>query len=52
MSDVDPDGTKLEVKYKSILSLQKKINKLEEEVKNLQDDLKKGGKGPVKEENL
>ena len=43
MADIDPEGTKLEVKYKSILSLQKKINNLEEQVKNLQDDLKKGG---------
>lgn len=53
LADIDPEGTKLEVKYKSILSLQKKINNLEEQVKNLQDDLKKGGgKNQGKEVNL
>ena len=42
LADVDPEGNKLELKWKSILSLQKKITNLEEQVKNLQDDLSKG----------
>ncbi len=29
LADVDPEGNKLELKWKSILSLQKKINNLE-----------------------
>lgn len=53
LADVDPDGNKLEIKWKSILSLQKKINNLEEQVKNLQDDLSKGpAKKGAKEVNF
>jgi len=37
--DVDPEGNKLEIKWKSILTLQKKINNLEEEVKNLKEEI-------------
>ena len=32
LDDVDSEGNRLEVKYKAILSLQKKINRLEEEI--------------------
>ena len=39
LADVDPEGNKLELKWKSILSLQKKINNLEEQVKNLQEQI-------------
>ena len=39
LADVDPEGNKLELKWKSILSLQKKINNLEEQVKNLQEQV-------------
>jgi len=39
LADVDPEGNKLEIKWKSILTLQKKINNLEEEVKNLKEEL-------------
>ncbi len=46
MTDVDPEGNKLELKWKSILSLQKKINNLEEQVKNLQEELAKGPQRP------
>ena len=35
LESVDPEGNKLELKWKSILSLQKKINNLDEEVKGL-----------------
>jgi platelet-activating factor acetylhydrolase IB subunit alpha len=42
LADVDPDGTRLETKWKSILSLQKKISILEEENKNLKEELSKG----------
>lgn len=35
LETVDQEGNKLELKWKSILSLQKKINNLEEEVKGL-----------------
>lgn len=41
LADVDPEGNKLEIKWKSILTLQKKINNLEEEVKNLREELEK-----------
>lgn len=34
---VDPEGKKLEIKWKSILSLQKKITSLEEKVKDLEE---------------
>jgi hypothetical protein len=30
LADVDPEGNKLEIKWKSILALQKKITNLEE----------------------
>jgi hypothetical protein len=30
LADVDPEGNKLEIKWKSILALQKKISALEE----------------------
>lgn len=53
LADVDPEGNKLELKWKSILSLQKKINNLEQQVKNLQDDLAKGpAKKGQKEGNI
>lgn len=35
LADVDPEGNKLEIKWKSILALQKKITNLEEENRNL-----------------
>lgn len=37
LTEVDPEGNKLEIKWKSILSLQKKINHLEEELKNTKE---------------
>lgn len=52
LADVDPEGNKLEIKWKSILSLQKKINNLEEQVKNLQEDLAKGPQHKAKDLNL
>ena len=39
LADVDPEGNRLEIKWKSILSLQKKINTLEEENKNLREEI-------------
>ena len=46
IGDVDPEGKKLEIKWKSILSLQKKINTLQEKVQSLEEQLAKspGGK--------
>jgi platelet-activating factor acetylhydrolase IB subunit alpha len=41
LADVDREGSKLEVKWKSILALQKKINNLEDQVKNLKEELEK-----------
>jgi len=41
LTEVDPEGNKLEIKWKSILSLQKKINNLEEELKNAKEELEK-----------
>jgi hypothetical protein len=35
LDDIDPDGKKLEIKWKSILSLQKKITLLEEKCQSL-----------------
>lgn len=48
MAEVDPEGNKLEIKWKSILSLQKKINTLEGEIQNLKEDLEKGPAKPSK----
>ena len=47
---VDPEGKKLEIKWKSILSLQKKITTLEEKVSDLEEELSKcsNGKAPDK----
>ena len=45
LNEVDPEGKKLEIKWKSILSLQKKITMLEQKVKGLQEDLGKFGGG-------
>jgi cell shape-determining protein MreC len=39
LADVDPEGNRLEIKWKSILTLQKKISSLEEENKNLKEEL-------------
>lgn len=36
LSDVDPEGNKLIIKWKSILSLQKKISTLEEKITSLE----------------
>lgn len=36
-TDVDPEGNKLIIKWKSILNLQKKINNLEEKVQSLEE---------------
>jgi hypothetical protein len=44
LADVDPEGNKLELKWKSILSLQKKIANLELQIK----DLLETAKGSVK----
>ncbi len=41
LADVDPEGNRLEIKWKSILTLQKKISVLEEENKNLKEELEK-----------
>lgn len=41
LADVDPEGNRLEIKWKSILTLQKKISSLEEENKNLKEELQK-----------
>jgi platelet-activating factor acetylhydrolase IB subunit alpha len=41
LADIDPEGNKLEIKWKSILSLQKKINNLEDELKSVKEDLEK-----------
>lgn len=35
LEEIDPDGKKLEIKWKSILSLQKKITTLEEKCQGL-----------------
>lgn len=47
---MDPDGKKLEIKWKSILSLQKKITNLEDKVLGLEEELAKcsNGKPPDK----
>ena len=37
VESVDPEGKKLEIKWKSILSLQKKITNLEEKVQGLEE---------------
>jgi predicted RNase H-like nuclease (RuvC/YqgF family) len=39
LADVDPEGNRLEIKWKSILTLQKKITALEEENSNLKKEL-------------
>jgi len=39
LADVDPEGNRLEIKWKSILTLQKKISALEEENENLKKDI-------------
>lgn len=41
IADVDPDGNKLIIKWKSILSLQKKITNLEDKILSLEEDLAK-----------
>lgn len=41
LADVDPEGNRLEIKWKSILTLQKKIATLEEEINNLKEELEK-----------
>lgn len=50
LDSIDPDGKKLEIKWKSILSLQKKITNLEDKVQSLEEELAKcsNGKGPDK----
>lgn len=35
LDGIDPEGNKLEIKWKSILSLQKKINNLEDKIQSL-----------------
>ena len=40
-------GNKLEKKWSTLLSLQKKISDLENEVKQLKEDLERGGGGTV-----
>jgi platelet-activating factor acetylhydrolase IB subunit alpha len=56
LADLDPEGNKLEVKWKSILALQKKILNLEEQVKNLQEAAKgapkKGPADPASEDSF
>jgi hypothetical protein len=37
IDSIDPEGKKLEIKWKSILSLQKKITNLEEKVQSLEE---------------
>ena len=44
LAEVDPDGNKLEIKWKSILSLQKKINNLEEKVKSRTEEIEQTSK--------
>ena len=50
IDSVDPDGKKLEIKWKSILSLQKKITNLEDKIQGLEEELSKcsNGKAPDK----
>ena len=43
LDGIDPEGNKLEIKWKSILSLQKKINNLEDKIQSLEEELAKGG---------
>lgn len=50
--DIDPDGKKLEVKWKSILSLQKKITTLEDKVQGLEEEIAKSGTGGNKTVNI
>ncbi len=38
---MDPDGNKLIIKWKSILSLQKKITNLEDKIMSLEEELAK-----------
>ncbi len=52
LDQVDPEGRRLEMKWKSILTLQKKINNLEEKVAGLEEELAKGGGGPVVKANI
>lgn len=43
IESVDPEGNKLELKWKSILSLQKKISNLEEKIAGLEESLAQAG---------
>jgi hypothetical protein len=56
LADVDPEGNRLEIKWKSILTLQKKISTLEEENENLKKEIatlpNKKQNGPVNSEEL
>jgi len=49
LADVDPEGNRLEIKWKSILTLQKKIAALEEENASLKKDI---ATLPNKKQNL
>jgi septal ring factor EnvC (AmiA/AmiB activator) len=43
--DIDPEGNKMIMKWKSIYSLQKKITNLEEKVQSLEEELSKSSNG-------
>lgn len=53
LDNIDPDGKRLEIKWKSILSLQKKITNYEEKVQGLEEELAKCSNGkPISNANL